>query len=58
MDFKRKGPPPGRRGATRRRGRRRLDWQHFDRWLDRLVALAVVTALVMGGVALVASLVL
>ncbi|MBB3139579.1 hypothetical protein FHR96_000425 [Halomonas organivorans] len=38
--------------------RRRFDWTGLDRWLDRLVALAVVTALVVGGSALVVSLVL
>lgn len=48
-----------RRGATRHRrktpGGRRFD---FDRWLDRAVDVAVITALVVGGVALVLHLVL
>ncbi|GAA0622094.1 hypothetical protein GCM10009016_08480 [Halomonas beimenensis] len=58
MILMRSGPRPRRRGATRRRGRRRFDWARFDRWLDRLVTFAVVTALVVGGAALVVSLVL
>jgi len=48
-----------RRGATRHRRKtprgRRFD---FDRWLDRAVDVAVITALVVGGVALVLHLVL
>lgn len=51
-------PSSRRRGATRRRVRRRFDWTGIDRWLDRLVALAVITALVVGGSALIVSLVL
>ena len=48
-----------RRGATQRRRKTpsggRFD---FDRWLDRAVDVAVITALVVGGVALVLHLVL
>lgn len=48
-----------RRGATQRRRKtpsgRRFD---FDRWLDGAVDIAVITALVVGGVALVLHLVL
>ncbi|WP_181870706.1 hypothetical protein [Vreelandella rituensis] len=33
-----------RQGATRRRSR----WVTFDRWLDRVVSVAVITALVFG----------
>ncbi|MFG6176879.1 hypothetical protein ACGTN6_06530 [Halomonas sp. THAF12] len=58
MASPRTRPPTRRRGATRRRARRRFDWTGLDRWLDRLVALAVVTALVVGGSALIVSLVL
>lgn len=51
--------PARRRGATRHRRKTpsssRLD---FDRWLDRAVDIAVITALVVGGVALVLHLVL
>lgn len=44
-----------RRGATRRR-RRRLDWARFDRWLDRVVVVAVTIAVLVGIVALVLTL--
>lgn len=48
-----------RRGATQHRCKtpsgRRFD---FDRWLDHAVDIAVITALVVGGVALVLHLVL
>ncbi len=56
-----------RTGATRRHAptRRhvpsrwwRFDWSCFDRWLDRVVTLAVITALLVGGTALVLHLVL
>ncbi|MCA1770142.1 MAG: hypothetical protein LC652_09420 [Halomonas sp.] len=49
-----------RRGASKRRqpGRRgRLPGRaHIDRWLDRLVDIAVIVALVVGGVALLLTL--
>ncbi|NIC07968.1 hypothetical protein [Billgrantia bachuensis] len=41
------------RGATRRRQPNRGNQNNFDRWLDRAVDLAVLTALAVGGVALV-----
>ncbi|CAM3355586.1 hypothetical protein [Halomonas lysinitropha] len=44
-----------RRGATRRR-RRRFDWARFDRWLDRVVVVAVTIAVLVGIVALVLTL--
>lgn len=47
---------PRRRGATRRRPSRRLSGAQFDRWLDRLVDVAVVVALVVGGAALILTL--
>ncbi|MBB3192384.1 hypothetical protein [Halomonas cerina] len=47
-----------RRGATRRRPRRRLDWATFDRWLDRVVIVAVGIALIVGILALILSLLL
>ncbi|HSH56455.1 MAG TPA: hypothetical protein VK965_00710 [Halomonas sp.] len=47
-----------RRGATRRRRWRRLDWACFDRWLDRVVVVAVSIALLVGAVALVLTLLL
>jgi type IV secretory pathway VirB6-like protein len=37
---------------------RRVDGTRFDRWLDRLVTLAVITALLVGGSALIVSLML
>ncbi|MBF7054903.1 hypothetical protein IOC61_16510 [Halomonas sp. KAO] len=46
-----------RRGATRRR-HSAARYTRFDRWLDRLVVLAVIIALVVGGSALIVSLVL
>ncbi|MCE8035948.1 MAG: hypothetical protein LPK20_06950 [Halomonas sp.] len=46
------------RGATRRRQPRRRSQGGFDRWLDRAVDIAVVTALIVGGVALVLHLLL
>ncbi|SEL58558.1 hypothetical protein [Halomonas daqiaonensis] len=45
-----------RRGATRRRRRRRLDWARFDRWLDLVVVVAVSIAVLVGIVALVLTL--
>ncbi|HSP58779.1 MAG TPA: hypothetical protein VLO12_10805 [Halomonas sp.] len=51
-------PGPPRRGATRRRPSRRLGLARFDRWLDRLVDIAVITALLVGAVALVLHLLL
>lgn len=47
-----------RRGATRRRQARRRRQGSFDHWLDRLVDIAVITALVVGGVALALHLLL
>ena len=52
---------PPARGATRRgppSRRRRLtfNWVTFDRWLDRIVILAVVNAVTVGIVALALSL--
>lgn len=47
-----------RRGATRRRRRLRIGVGEIDRWLDRLVDAAVITALVIGGVALALTLLL
>ena len=52
------GSPSRRRGATPHRRSHRLDWTLLDRWLDRLVILAVITALLVGGAALIVSLVL
>lgn len=52
------GASSRRRGATPHHRPRRLDVAAFDRWLDRLVILAVLTALVVGGAALIVSLVL
>lgn len=53
-------PSSHARGATRRvpkRRKRRLPvkWATFDRWLDRLVTIAVVTAILVGVVALTLS---
>ncbi|WP_104205184.1 hypothetical protein [Billgrantia saliphila] len=45
-----RGPIP--RGATRRRQPPRRRPGGFDRWLDRAVDIAVITALLVGGVAL------
>lgn len=42
-----------RHGATRRRTPRRLAPGAFDRWLDRAVDVAVITALLVSGTALV-----
>lgn len=47
---------PRRRGATRRRPSRKGFATQFDRWLDRLVDVAVIVALVVGGVALALTL--
>ncbi|GHE22258.1 hypothetical protein [Halomonas urumqiensis] len=47
---------PSRRGATRRRSPRRSLGAQFDRWLDRAVGAAVIVALVVGGIALVLTL--
>ncbi|MGQ4878136.1 hypothetical protein ACOJCM_06135 [Billgrantia sp. LNSP4103-1] len=46
------------RGATRRRQPSRRRPGGFDRWLDRAVDIAVVTALVVGGIALALQLLL
>lgn len=46
------------RGATRRRQPSRGRHNLFDRWLDRAVDIAVLTALVVGGVALAMHLLL
>lgn len=53
MPLIRTGRDAPRRGATRRRPRRRLDWARFDRWLDRVVVVAVSVALLVGVLALV-----
>ena len=47
-----------RRGATRRRvpAARGARGARFDRWLDRLVDAAVIIALLVGGIALVLTL--
>ncbi|MDI5892452.1 MULTISPECIES: hypothetical protein [Halomonas] len=58
MTLIRTGRGAPRRGATRRRQRRRLDWACFDRWLDRVVVVAVSIALLVGVVALVLTLLL
>ncbi|WP_163558474.1 hypothetical protein [Halomonas sp. NO4] len=42
-----------RRGASRRRPPRRLAPGTVDRWLDRVVDVAVITALLVSGTALV-----
>ncbi|MCE9664629.1 hypothetical protein LY622_14405 [Halomonas sp. M5N1S17] len=47
-----------RRGATRRRNPPRQRRRGFDGWLDRAVDVAVITALIVGGVALVLNLLL
>ncbi|WP_165927488.1 hypothetical protein [Halomonas marinisediminis] len=44
-----------RRGATRRR-HSAARYTRFDRWLDRVVDIAVIIALLVGGVALLLSL--
>ncbi|WP_442487834.1 hypothetical protein [Halomonas litopenaei] len=44
----RRGPPPRRRRLT-------FNWVTFDRWVDRIVILAVVTAVTVGIVALALS---
>lgn len=51
-------PSSHARGATRRvpnRRKRRFPgkWTIFDRWLDRLVTIAVVTAILVGVIALI-----
>jgi hypothetical protein len=61
MSSTRTGRNPPRRGATRRRARRRwsgfrFDWIGVDRWLDRLVVVAVSVALLVGGAALLLTL--
>ncbi|WP_136249046.1 hypothetical protein [Halomonas borealis] len=60
MPSKRHATSSRRRGATRRHryAARRVDGTRFDRWLDRLVTLAVITALLVGGSALIVSLML
>lgn len=58
MRIRSSGPGRPRRGATRRRPRRHLDWATFDRWLDRVVIVAVGVALVVGILALILSLLL
>ncbi|MFY0991826.1 hypothetical protein [Halomonas sp. C05BenzN] len=47
-----------RRGASRRRPPRRPGRGDIDRWLDRLVDIAVITAMAVGAVALVLTLLL
>ncbi|GED23603.1 hypothetical protein [Halomonas halmophila] len=50
--------PEKRSGATRRPPpRARRDWSRFDRWLDDLVSWSVVTALLVGGLAVLVTLV-
>ncbi|MCW4152558.1 hypothetical protein OM427_23870 [Halomonas sp. 18H] len=50
--------PAKRSGATRRPPpRARRDWTRFDRWLDNLVSWSVATALLVGVVAIVVTLV-
>ena len=56
MTLIRTGRGAPRRGATRRRQRRRRDWARFDRWLDRVVGVAVSIALLVGVMALVLTL--
>lgn len=61
MPLLRTGREAPRRGATRRRPRRRavqvrVDWARVDRWLDRIVVVAVVVALMVGGLALILTL--
>jgi len=63
MSLLRTGRDAPRRGATRRRPRRRgerarFDWAGFDRWLDRVVIVAVGVALLVGGTALLLTLLL
>jgi hypothetical protein len=45
-----------RRGATPRRKSYRVDKAAFDRWLDRAVAIAVMTALLVSALALLLTL--
>lgn len=52
------GRGSSRRGATRRRPPPRQSRGGFDHWLDRAVDIAVITALIVGGVALVLNLLL
>lgn len=47
-----------RRGATRRRQPRHPGRSAIDRWLDRLVDIAVIAALAVGAVALALTLLL
>ncbi|MDT8880628.1 hypothetical protein RSO68_14220 [Halomonas saccharevitans] len=61
MPSMRTGRDSRRRGATRRHARRRWDWSRvdwtgFDRWLDRLVVVALSVALLVGGIALLLTL--
>lgn len=61
MPSMRTGRDSRRRGATRRRVRRRrdgprIDWTGFDRWLDRVVVVAVGVALLVGVAALLLTL--
>lgn len=58
MSFIRTARGARRRGATRRRQPRRFDKSVIDRCLDRLVDIAVITALAVGAVALVLTLLL
>lgn len=58
MPFIRTTRGARRRGATRRRRPHRLGSRDLDRWLDRLVDIAVITALAVGAVALVLTLLL
>ncbi|WP_157956894.1 hypothetical protein [Salinicola aestuarinus] len=49
-------PAKRRQGATRRQGPIAPASSRFDRWLDRLVSIAVVTATVVGGMAVLVTL--
>ncbi|MDR9440256.1 MAG: hypothetical protein RI841_12320, partial [Halomonas sp.] len=58
MALIRSGRDAPRRGASCRRQRCRFDRACFDRWLDRVVVVAVSIALLVGVVALVLTLLL
>ncbi|WP_372612607.1 hypothetical protein [Halomonas sp.] len=58
MALIRTGRDSRRRGASRRRKPIFRDKARFDRWLDRLVDVAVIVALAVGAVALAMTLLL